>query len=80
MLWTGVSYYGKTSLNSFNKGVKVNADYYINKVQKPFLTTDIPRMFHGRGKEIVFHQDSTISRTAKKTIYFRKVKFITPIE
>ena len=63
MVWTGVSYYGKTSLN-------FNADYYINNVLKPFLTKDVPRMFPGRGKVMVFYQDSASSRTAKKSTNF----------
>ena len=46
MVWAGVS--GKTSLILVDKGVKVNADYYINTVLKPFLTKDISRMIPGR--------------------------------
>ena len=73
MVWTGVSYYGKISLILIDKGVKINADYNINKVLKQFLTTDVPRMFRGQ----VFHQDSAFSHISKKTIDFlnkRKVK------
>ena len=32
MVWAGDSYYGKTSLRIINKGIKVNADYYIGHV------------------------------------------------
>ena len=81
--YTGISYYGNTWLIFNDKGVKDNADYYINNVLKPFHTKDVPRMFPGRGKEMMFHQDSTSSHTTKTTIDFlnkRKVKSITPAE
>ena len=57
MVWAGVSYYGKTSLRIINKGVKVNADYYIGHVLKPFIEKDVPRSFPGCAREMVFHQD-----------------------
>ena len=50
MVWTGVSYYGKTSLIFNDKGFTVNADYYINNVLNPFLTVDVPRIIPGREK------------------------------
>ena len=43
MVWAGVSFYGKTSLIFIDKGVKVNADFYIDKVLKPFLSKDLPK-------------------------------------
>ena len=83
MVWAGVSYYGKTSLRIINKGVKVNADYYIGHVLKPFIEKDGPRLFPGRAREMVFHQDSASSHTARKTLDFlqkRRVQYITPSE
>ena len=83
MVWAGVSYYGKTSLRIINKGVKVNADYYIGHVLKPFIEKDVPRLFPGRVGEMVFHQDSASSHSARKTLDFlqkRRVQYITPSE
>ena len=83
MVWAGVSYYGKTSLRIINKGVKVNADYYIGHVLKPFIEKDVPRLFPGCAREMVFHQDSASSHTARKTLDFlqkRRVQNITPSE
>ena len=83
MVWAGVSYYGKTSLRIINKGVKVNADYYIGHVFKSFIEKDVPRLFPGRAREMVFHQDSASSHTARKTLDFlqkRRVQYITPSE
>jgi hypothetical protein len=41
MVLAGVINYGMTSLFFINKGRKVNANYYIDKVLKPFLKKDI---------------------------------------
>ena len=70
MVWTGVTYYGKTSLIFIDKGVKVNADYNINKSLKPFLTKDVPRMFYRQEKEMMFRQDSRSSQIAKTAIEY----------
>ena len=83
MMWAGVNYYGKTSLRIINKGVKVNADYYIGHGLKPFIEKDVPRLFPDRACEMKFHQDSTSSHTARKTLDFlqkRRVQYITPSE
>ena len=83
MVWAGVSYYGKTSLRIIDKGVKVNADYYIGHVLKPFIEKDVPRLFPGRAREMVFHQDPASSHTARKTLDFLqkgRVQYITPSE
>ena len=80
MVWAGVSYYRKPSLRIINKGENVNADYYIGHVLKPFIEKDVPRLFPGREREIVFHQDSASSHTARKTLDFlqkRRVQYIT---
>ena len=65
---TSISYYCKTTLIFIDKSVKFNADYYVNKVfPKPFLTKDLSRIFPGREKKMVFHQESASGYTAKKT-------------
>ena len=79
MVLAGASYYGKTLLQIINKGVKVNADYYIGPVLKPFIEKDVPRLFSGLALEMVFHQDSASSHTARKTLDFlqkRRVQYI----
>ncbi|CAF1373817.1 unnamed protein product [Rotaria sordida] len=45
MVWGGVSSQGKTTLRFVAPGTKVNSNCYINKVLKPFLTRDVPRLF-----------------------------------
>jgi hypothetical protein len=66
-----------------NNGVKINAKYYINKVLKPFLKKDVPRLFPGRENDMLFHQDSVYCPAIKMTINYlneRKVNCITPTE
>ena len=69
MVWAGVSARGKTSLIFIDKNTKVNSHVYINKVLKPFLRKDVPRLFPGADKnKMIFHQDSASSHTAKTTL------------
>jgi hypothetical protein len=47
------------------------------------MKNDVPRLFPGREKEIIFHQDSASNHTDAKTKEFfkeRKVKYVTPEE
>ncbi|CAM4869666.1 unnamed protein product [Rotaria socialis] len=39
MVWAGISSYGETSLRFVKPGVKINSDYYINNILKPFFIT-----------------------------------------
>jgi hypothetical protein len=84
MVWAGVSYYGKTSLKFIDRNVKINADYSIKHVLIPFLKHDVPKLFPGnKQKDMVFHQDSASSHTARKSLTYLKqnnVKFISPEE
>ncbi|CAM2704087.1 unnamed protein product [Rotaria socialis] len=45
LVWAGISSYAKTSLRFVKPGVKINSDYYINNILKPFLSRDVPRLF-----------------------------------
>lgn len=65
MVWTDVSFYGRTALIFINKGVKVISKYNILNVLKPFLKKDVPCLFTGRENDMVFHQASASSLTAK---------------
>ncbi|CAF2529763.1 unnamed protein product [Rotaria sp. Silwood2] len=84
MVWGGVSSQGKTALRFVAPGTKVNSNYYVNKVLKPFLAQDVPRLFPKRQKMKWFlHQDSAPSHTAEQTIRFldqNKIHYITPQE
>ncbi|RWS26341.1 uncharacterized protein B4U80_07228 [Leptotrombidium deliense] len=79
MVWCGISVNGALKPIFVEPGVKINADYYVNHVLKPFLKRDIKRLYPDM--DYVFHQDSAPSHTAKKTLNFlrqRQVSFITP--
>ena len=43
MAWAGVSFHGKTEIQIIPKGVKVNSQFYIDKVVKPFIKHDAQR-------------------------------------
>lgn len=65
MAWTGVCYHGTTG-RFFDKGIKVNSDYCIDNVLKPFLDRDVPKLFPENidtQEVMAFHQDSFSSHT-----------------
>ncbi|RWS20224.1 uncharacterized protein B4U80_05981 [Leptotrombidium deliense] len=79
MVWCGISVYGALKPIFVEPGVKINAQYYIHHVLKPFLKHDAKRLYPGMG--FIFHQDSAPSHTAKNTLQFLRdnnIKFITP--
>lgn len=84
MAWAGVCSRGKTKLKIIDKGVKVDSKYYVRRVLTPFLDQDVPRLFPGAAsRDMVFHQDSAASHTAKNTLEFlkeRNVNYISPDE
>jgi predicted transcriptional regulator len=84
MVWEGVSSKGKTSLRFVAPGVKINSNYYINSILKPFLTRDVPRLFPKKERrKWFFHQDSAPSHTSKETISFlnrSNINYIKPEE
>ena len=45
MVWGGISAKGKTSHRFVKPNAKINSDYYINNILKPFLQRDVPRLF-----------------------------------
>lgn len=62
---------GKTSMRFVEPGTKINSDYYINHILKPFLSNDLPRLFpDNEKKKMVYHHDSAPTHTLKKTIDF----------
>jgi len=84
MVWAGISSHGKTSICFVKPGAKINSDYYINKILKPFLSHDIPRLFpNNQKKKLIFHHDSAPSYVSKETIQFlneSKINYIKPNE
>ena len=86
MAWAGVNFYGKKDIRIIDKGVKVNSDVYVNKVLKPFVNKDLPRMCPvDQIKDMVFHQDGTCisSYSSKHTLAYsrqQKINFVTPEE
>ena len=84
MVWGGVSSKGKTTLRFVEPGAKINSNYYITNILRPFLSRDAPRLFPKKEKiKWFFHQDSAPSHTSKETIDYLnkcKINFIKPEE
>ena len=84
MVWGGISSRGKTKLRFVEPGAKINSDYYINNILKPFLRQDVSRLFPGKEKiNMVFHQDSAPSHTSEKMTRFLnncKINYVKPEE
>jgi hemolysin-activating ACP:hemolysin acyltransferase len=84
MVWAGISSHGKTSMRFVEAGAKINSEYYINKILKPFLSHDVPRLFpNNQKKKLIFHHDNAPSHASKKTIQFlneSKINYVKPEE
>ena len=79
MVWAAISCSGKAKLRFIEPGCKINANYYVENVLKPFIREDIPRLYPDGN--FVFHQDSAPAHAAKLTCAFldkKKVTFIRP--
>jgi len=71
-------------LKFIDKKTKVDSNYYVNKILKPFIEKDVPRLYpdHQRSN-MIFHQDSAASHTSKKTLDFLDrsgIKYVKPTE
>ncbi|CAF0730990.1 unnamed protein product [Adineta ricciae] len=64
MVRAGISSHGKTSIHFVDSGTKINSDYYINHILRPFLFPDRPRLFPDTDKKkMVFHHHNAPSHT-----------------
>ena len=79
MVWGGISWNGVTKLRFILPGAKIDSVYYIEKILKPFIREDLPRLYpDGKG---ILHQDSAPAHTAKNTLKFldeQKINYIPP--
>ena len=81
MVWLGISSNGSTKARFISPGAKINTNFYINKVLKPFIREDIPKLYPNG--DYLFQQDSAPSHRAKKTQDFlrnNQIPFITEEE
>ena len=75
MVWGAVSAHGKSKLYFIAPKVKVNADYYISNIMKPFIKKDLAKLYPDGN--YIFQQDSAPAHRAKKTIeFFESSNFI----
>lgn len=79
MVWMGISAHGVTKPRFVKPGAKINSEYYIQKILKPFLKDDYRRLYPNG--DAVFHQDSAPSHASKVTQKFltdQQVQFLRP--
>ncbi|XP_042904516.1 histone-lysine N-methyltransferase SETMAR-like [Parasteatoda tepidariorum] len=75
----GISAHGVTEPRFVKPGAKINSEYYIQKILKPFLKDDYCRLYPN--SDAVFHQDSAPSHASKVTQKFltdQQVQFLRP--
>lgn len=68
MAWAGISSSGKTKIRWVEPGAKINSEYYINKVLKPFIKEDVSALYPDGNFR--FHQDSAPAHKAASTVRF----------
>lgn len=81
MAFVGISSRGPSKVIFVKPGAKISADYYVNKVLKPFFR-DVRKNLYP-DEDFIFHQDSAPSHTAKMTLEFltsQNITFIHPDE
>lgn len=79
MVWAAVSANGKSKLHFVNPKVKIDSNYYINSILKPFFKSEVPKLYPDNS--YVFHQDSAPSHRAKRTIKWlddNKIHYLHP--
>ena len=80
MVWAGISKNGKTRLYFVDPGVKIDSQYYINHILKPFLSRDAKRLYPDG--DYIFHQDAAPAHVSKLTTEFMesRMKFLKKTE
>jgi hypothetical protein len=54
------------------QNVKINANYYIEKILKPLLETHVPKLYPGETSKVYVHHDAATSHTARLTRDYAK--------
>ncbi|GBM16559.1 hypothetical protein AVEN_274462-1 [Araneus ventricosus] len=68
MVWMGISASGVTKPRFVESRAKINSEYYIQKILKPFLKDDYCRLYPNG--DAVIHQDSAPSQASRITQKF----------
>ncbi|GBL72601.1 hypothetical protein AVEN_127865-1 [Araneus ventricosus] len=79
MIWMGISANVITKPRFVQPGPKINSEYYIQKILKPFLKDDYRRLYPNG--DAVFHQYSAplhASRVTQKFLTDQQVQFLRP--
>ncbi|XP_023233220.1 RB1-inducible coiled-coil protein 1-like [Centruroides sculpturatus] len=66
---------GTLLLIRVSKTVKVNTNYYMENILKPYLKCEIPKLYPGEEAKVTLHHDKASSHTARYIIaYLQKLK------
>ncbi|GBN10623.1 hypothetical protein AVEN_238466-1 [Araneus ventricosus] len=79
MVWMGISANGVTKPRFVQPGAKINSEYYIQKILKPFIKDDYCRLYPNG--DSVSYQDSApshASRVTQKFLTDQQVQFLRP--
>ncbi|GBL91201.1 hypothetical protein AVEN_195098-1 [Araneus ventricosus] len=76
MVWMGISANGVTKPRFVQTGAKINSEYYIQKILKPFLKDNYCRLYPNG--DAVFHQDSAPSHASRITQKFLTDQQVRP--
>ena len=81
MVWVAMSANGLSRPLFIDSNVKINHQVYIDKVLKPFIRVDLPKLYPDG--DYVFQQDSAHSHRSNKVAQFlkeKKIKYLPPQE
>lgn len=67
MVVGGITGKGLLSLHKVPPKVKINSDYYIGKVLKPWLEKEVLDLYGSEASKVVVHHDQASSHTSRKT-------------
>jgi hypothetical protein len=76
MVWAAVSARGKSSLIFVDTKAKVNADYYVPNILKPFFKKDLPRLYPDH--DYIFQQDSAPSKNTIAYLDRQRIRYLPP--
>ena len=68
MFAAGYSWRGPTRLYIVEDNAKINGEYFLEKILKPMMLEDVPRLYGADSGKVVLHMDSAPSHT-KKCVY-----------
>ena len=70
MVVAGVSYNGKLKIRKVERNVKINSEYYQQRILTPIFEEEIPELYGNSVNKVYFHQDKASSHTSISTVNY----------